>query len=64
MDASQYFLAGLARPFVLLLFWVPLVAVVLWLVRRYLPRWERVLFWRVTGRNLAQVARRLFRRAA
>ena len=36
-----YFLVGILRP----LFWLVVLAVALWLIRRYLPpRWERILF--------------------
>ena len=61
MDATGYFVTGLARPLVLLLFWVPLIAAVLWLVRRYAPRQERWLFYRITGPAIAQAIRRLLR---
>jgi hypothetical protein len=62
VDLPSQFVAGLMRPLVLLLVWVPLIAAVLWAIRRYLPRWERVLFCRITDLDLGQVARRLLRR--
>lgn len=41
MDPLVYFIAGVLRP----VFWVVILSVVLWLVRRLLPpQWERVLF--------------------
>ena len=61
MDATGYFVTGVVRPLVLLLFWVPLIALVLWLVRRYAPRHERWLFYRITGPAIAQAIRRLLR---
>lgn len=63
MNAVGYFVTGLARPLVLLLFWVPLMALVLWAVRRFLPRHERWLFYPVTARSIARaILRGLSRR--
>jgi hypothetical protein len=61
MDAAGYAITGLIRPLVLLVFWVPLIALCLWLVRRYAPRHEGWLFAKVP--TIGQVIRRLFARA-
>ena len=40
MELWKYGLAGIVAP----LFWLVVLSVALWLVRRYLPRAERTLF--------------------
>jgi hypothetical protein len=62
MEGFGYFVTGAVRPFFLLLFWVPLMATVLWLIRRYAPRHERWLFYRITWRTTYQVVRRALNR--
>ena len=62
MDALGYFVAGAVRPLVLLILWVPLMASVLWLVRRFAPRHERWLFYRITLRGTIRAIRRLMSR--
>ena len=58
MDAWGYFLNGaVVRPLVLLVFWVPLVATLLWLVRQ-----ERWLFYKISWRSIALLRHRLKRR--
>ena len=61
MDATGYFVTGLVRPLILLVFWVPLIAAVLWLVRRYAPASERWLFYRLTWTVIGRAIRRLLR---
>lgn len=61
-DFWIHFLTGVARPFVLLLLWVPLMALVLYLVRRFAPKHEWWLFYKVTARGIYQAARRGLRR--
>lgn len=58
MDAEGYFVAGLLRPLVLLILWVPLMAFVLYIVRRYFPRHERWLFYRITWTTIGRAIRR------
>ena len=65
MDAWGYFLNGaVVRPLVLLVFWVPLIATVLWLVRKYAPRQERWLFYRLSWSLIGRAIRRLMRPGA
>lgn len=64
MDALGYFVAGAVRPLVLLILWVPLMASVLWLVRRFAPKHERWLFYRITARGTARAIRRWMRPSA
>lgn len=62
MDALGYFVTGIVRPLILLVFWVPLIAAILWLVRRFAPQHERWLFYRITARGLVLAVRRAMRR--
>ena len=63
MDAWGYFLNGaVVRPLVLLVFWVPRVATLLWLVLKYAPRQERWLFYKISWRSIALLRHRLKRR--
>ncbi len=61
MDAWGYFTAGAVRPLVLLVFWVPLMATVLWLVRRFIPSQERWLFYRISWLTIGRAIRRRLR---
>lgn len=38
-----YLLAGLIGP----LFWLVTLSVILWLVRKFAPKWEKVLFMKI-----------------
>lgn len=64
MNATGYFVTGLVRPLLLLIVWVPLIVGVLYLVRRYAPRQERWLFYRLSWLTLGRAIRRMTRRGA
>lgn len=67
MESMKYFVAGLLAP----LFWVLVIAIPLFLVRRYFPRAEKYLFgsvtyglgW-ITGRTLGLLRRATRRQAS
>jgi hypothetical protein len=64
VNATGYFVTGLLRPLLLLVFWLPLIAGVLYLVRRFIPQHERWLFYRLSWRALGRAIRRRQSRAA
>lgn len=42
-DWLRYLVAGIVGPF----FWLVLLAVILWIVRRFFPKWEKFLFQKI-----------------